>query len=74
LETVQAISEVSENPYVTFREDTCRAREKNAPENPVTIRKPALQIIFNVTDRFSLKKRQYKAALNIQYMKKLIKF
>jgi predicted transposase YbfD/YdcC len=59
---------------VTFKEDACRAREKNAPENLSTIRKLALQIISNQNDKLSLKKRQYKAALDINYMKKLIQF
>jgi predicted transposase YbfD/YdcC len=59
---------------VTFKEDACRAREGNAPENLSTIRKLALQIISNAKDKHSLKKRQYKAALDIGYMKKLINF
>jgi hypothetical protein len=48
------------------------AREKNAPENLATVRKLALQIISNTNDKLSLKKRQYKAALDSQYMKSLI--
>ena len=59
---------------VTFKEDFCRARKGNAPENLSTVRKFALQIISNATDKFSLKKRQYKAALDIEYMKKIMKF
>lgn len=59
---------------VTFREDDCRVREGNSPVNLSTIRKFALQIISNANDKLSLKKRQYKAALDIGYMKKLIKF
>lgn len=59
---------------VTFKEDLCRARLENAPVNLSTIRKFALQIISNANDKLSLKKRQYKAALDIGYMKKLIKF
>ena len=59
---------------VTFKEDQCRARTGNAPENLSTIRKFALQIISNTNDKLSLKKRQYKAALDSNYMKKMLKF
>jgi len=57
---------------VTFKEDMCRARTGNAPENLSAIRKLALQIITNCDDKLSMKKRQYKAALDTKYMKKLI--
>jgi predicted transposase YbfD/YdcC len=59
---------------VTFKEDQCRTRTGNAPENLSTIRKFALQIMSNAKDKYSLKKRQYKAALDFEYMKQLIKF
>lgn len=59
---------------VTFKEDDCRARTGNAPVNLSIIRKFALQIISNANDKLSLRKRQYKAALDIGYMKKLINF
>jgi len=58
---------------VTFKEDACRARTGNAPENLTTVRKFALQIISNANDRLSMKKRQYKAALDFGYMKKILK-
>jgi predicted transposase YbfD/YdcC len=58
---------------VTFREDMCRARTGNAPENLTTIRKFALQIISNAKDKYSMRKRLYKAALDIEYMKKIIR-
>jgi predicted transposase YbfD/YdcC len=58
---------------VTFKEDFCRARTGNAPENLSTVRMFALQIISNVNDKLSLKKRQYKAALDMEYMKKILK-
>jgi hypothetical protein len=57
---------------VTFNEDNCRTGENNAPENLSTIRKLAPRIIANANDELSLKKRQYKAALDINYMKSLI--
>jgi predicted transposase YbfD/YdcC len=41
---------------VTFREDSCRARKDNAPENLSTLRKLALQIIREQSDKLSLKK------------------
>lgn len=59
---------------VTFREDDCRARQENAPLNLSTLRKFALQLLSNQKDRFSLKKRQYKAALDVQYLKKILSF
>ncbi|KAA6299769.1 hypothetical protein EZS27_014807, partial [termite gut metagenome] len=34
----------------------------------------ALQLLSNMNDKHSLKKRQYKAALDIEYMKKIINF
>jgi len=58
---------------VTFKEDMCRARTGNAPENLTTVRKFALQIISNVKDKYSLKKRLYKASLDIEYMKKILR-
>jgi predicted transposase YbfD/YdcC len=59
---------------VTFKEDLCRARAGNSPENLSVIRKFALQILTQQKDKLSLKKRQYKAALDGNYMKKLIHF
>jgi predicted transposase YbfD/YdcC len=59
---------------VTFKEDACRAREGNAPLNLSTLRKFALQLLSNQKDKLSLKKRQYKAALDIGYLKKMINF
>ena len=59
---------------VTFREDACRARQGNAPLNLSTLRKFALQLLSGQKDKLSLKKRQYKAALDIEYLKKIINF
>lgn len=59
---------------VTFKEDMCRAREGNAPENLSIMRKIALQLISNMNDKLSLKKRQYKAALDPKYMKEILTF
>jgi predicted transposase YbfD/YdcC len=60
------------HPDVTFREDDCRARKDYAPENLSTLRKLALQIISEQTDKLSLKKRRLKAAYDMEYLKKLI--
>jgi hypothetical protein len=59
---------------VTFREDACRAGEGNAPLNLSTFRKFALQLLSNQKDKLSLKKRQYKDALDVEYLKKIINF
>lgn len=59
---------------VTFDEDLCRTRTGYAPENLSLIRKLALQIISNAKDKLSMKKRQYKAAINTDYMKTLLGF
>ncbi|GHT03729.1 hypothetical protein AGMMS49525_09300 [Bacteroidia bacterium] len=58
---------------VTFKEDACRARTGYAPLNLSTVRKFALQILSDIKDKHSLKKRQYKAALDIGYLKKILK-
>jgi hypothetical protein len=52
---------------ITFKEDDCRARQENAPLNLSAIRKFALQVLSNQNDKLSLKKRQYKAVLDINY-------
>ncbi len=59
---------------VTFKEDACRARTGNAPENLSIIRKIALQMIANCKNKLSLKKRQYKATLDGKYTLKMMKF
>ena len=59
---------------VTFKEDACRVRSGNAPENLSTVRKLTLQILTRMDDKLSVKKRQYKAALDANYIKKLIGF
>jgi predicted transposase YbfD/YdcC len=59
---------------VTFREDACRTRQGDAPLNLSTLRKFALQLLTNQKDKLSLKKRQYKAALDVEYLKKIINF
>ena len=57
---------------VTFKEDHCRARKGNAPENLSTLRKLALQIIKDQKDKLSISKRRLKAAYDMKYLKKLM--
>lgn len=58
---------------VTFKEDASRARKGYAAENLSVMRKMALQIVAQQKDKLSMKKRLYKAALDITYLKKMIK-
>ena len=58
---------------VTFREDTCRARKDYSATNLNTLRKFALAIVSGHKDKLSLRKRLFKAALNIDCLKKLLK-
>jgi hypothetical protein len=55
---------------VTFKEDACRARMENAPENLSILRKFALQLVSARKVKLSLKERLYKAALDIWISKK----
>jgi predicted transposase YbfD/YdcC len=57
---------------VTFNEDACRARTKNAPLNLSTLRKLALHKIGKIADKRSFKKRRFKAALNDEYLMKIL--
>jgi len=57
---------------VTFKEDDCRARKGNAPENLATLRKLALQIIAGQKDKLSIRKRRLKAAYDENYLQKLL--
>lgn len=58
---------------VTFKEDDSRVRNGYAPQNLSILRKLALQIVSSQKDRLSLRKRLYKAALDVRYLKKLLK-
>jgi predicted transposase YbfD/YdcC len=57
---------------ITFREDACRAWAGHSSQNLSILRKMALHIISRQTDKLSFKKRLYKAALDIEYLKKLL--
>ena len=58
---------------VTFREDACRARKKNAAQNLSLLRKPALQIAKATDDRLSLNKRLVRASMDKDYLRTLLK-
>jgi predicted transposase YbfD/YdcC len=57
---------------VTFGEDSSRARKGNAPENLNILRKIALHRVTQINDKKSINKRRYKAALNQNYLEKII--
>lgn len=57
---------------VTFKEDASRARSGFAPQNLNILRKMALHQIRNMKDRLSLKKRRFRASMNLEYLEKVI--
>ena len=58
---------------ISFKEDDCRVRTGNAPENLSLLRKLALQIMTQVNDKLSIQKRRTKAAFDINYLKSVLK-
>jgi predicted transposase YbfD/YdcC len=56
---------------VTFREDANRSRSGNAPQNLNILRKMALHRISRINDKLSLKKRRFRASMNVQYLQKI---
>lgn len=60
------------NLDVTFKEDACRARKGFAAQNLSTIRKLAMQIIKGHTDKRSLRKRLFRAALSQDYLREVL--
>ena len=50
---------------VTFKEDECRARMGFTSQNLSVLRKIALHIVSEQKDKLSMKRRLYKAALDI---------
>lgn len=58
---------------VTFMEDASRARKGNAAQNLSLIRKLALQVVRNYSDKRSVRKRLFKASLNADYMSDMVK-
>ncbi len=60
------------NLDVTFKEDACRARKGYAAQNLSTLRKLAMQIIKGHSDKRSIKKRLFRAALSQEYLLELL--
>lgn len=58
---------------VTFNEDACRVRTGHAAENLAILRRVALQRVRQLESKSSLKKRRFKAALNTDFLEKILK-
>ncbi len=58
---------------VTFGEDDCRTRRKNAAQNFSLVRKLVLQIAKATNDRLSLRKRLVRASMDKDYLTTLLK-
>jgi len=59
---------------VTFNEDANRSRSGNAPQNLNIIRKMVLHRISRMEDKLSLKKRRFRASMNLKYLRKVAGF
>ena len=57
---------------VTFDEDANRSRTGNTPQNLNILRKMALHRIRRMNDRLSLKKRRFRASMNLEYLQKVV--
>lgn len=57
---------------VTFKEDASRSRKKNAPQNLNVLRKMALHRVSRMKDKLSLKKRRFRASMNVEYLEKVL--
>ena len=60
------------NLDVTFKEDACRSRKGYAAQNLSTLRKMAMQIVKGHTDKRSIKKRLFQAALSQDYLRQML--
>ncbi len=60
------------NLDVILSEDKSRVRKDYSPENMNTLRKMVLQFLVQKKDKFSKKKRQFKAAMNTEYLSSLL--
>lgn len=58
---------------VTFREDQCRVRTDNGAVNLSAIRKYAMELLKQQTDKLSLKRRRKKCLLNLSYLAQVLK-
>lgn len=57
---------------VTFNEDANRSRSGYAPQNLNILRKMALHRISKLNDKLSLKKRRFRASMNVKYLRKVV--
>lgn len=57
---------------VTFKEDACRSRKGFAAQNLSCIRKLALQIVKSHSDKRSIKKRLFRAAISQDYLREIL--
>jgi hypothetical protein len=57
---------------VVFHEDQSRTRKGNAPENLATLRKTALPLLNQATDKESIKSRRKMAGWDDNYLLKLL--
>ena len=57
---------------VAFAEDASRARRGNAPQNLSALRKMALRRVAKDDSKLSKKKRRFKAAMNLNYLEKIL--
>lgn len=58
---------------MSFDEDRCKTRKDNGAENHNTLRKMALQILTNQSDKHSIKERRKKAGWSDKYLMELLK-
>ena len=59
---------------VTFKEDACRARKNYSARNLNLLRKFTLAILRQQNDKLSRKARRWKCSLQLDYLKKVLKF
>ena len=57
---------------VTFNEDANRSRNGYAPQNLNILRKMALHRVSKLNDKLSLKKRRFRASMNVGYLRKIV--
>lgn len=60
------------NLDVTFKEDVCRARKGYAAQNLSAIRKLAMQIVKSHSDKRSVRKRLFRAAISQDYLREIL--
>lgn len=58
---------------LTFREDECRIRKKNAPENMAIIRHIVFNILQHADSKISIRRRKKKAGWSDEYLENVLK-